>query len=397
MNILFYTLYEVSPQKGGTERITSTISNILKEKYQHNCFSIYNIRLSNDYKKTSFCKKEQITFNKCFEKNIYEFISQNNIDFVINQGVFIHTKALRNAINKTERCKLITTHHFSPGAEELFFNRHYIKYITKHNFAKYIIKELIYPIEKVINHYRNVQSYNETYNYSDHIILLSPHFKEKFIEYAQINNKSEKFHFIPNSLSFNYFFNIEEYKTKEKEVLIVSRLDESHKRISLALKIWKEIEKINDIKQWKLTIVGHGEEYENEYKRYANQNCLKRVNFVGLQQPEIYYKRASIFMMTSISEGWGLTLTEAQQFGVVPIAFNSYASITDIITDHENGILIEDNDCEDYVNQLHLLMIDNQMRERIASNAVLSSKRFEINTIAQKWNYLLNNLKCENS
>lgn len=397
MNILFYTLYEVSPQKGGTERITSTISKILKEKYKHKCYSIYSIPLSNNYIKTSFDQKEQISFNEHFKENIYKFINQNKIDFVINQGVFIHTKALKQAVNRTERCKLLTTHHFSPGSEELFFNRHHIKYITRHNFFKYIIKELLYPIEKIIDHNRNVKSYNDTYKYSDYMILLSPHFKQKFIEYAKINNYPEKFYFIPNSLSFNYFFNIEEYKTKEKEVLIVSRLDESHKRISLALKIWKEIEKINDIKQWKLTIVGHGEEYENEYKTYVNNNHLKRVKFVGLQQPEIYYKRASIFMMTSISEGWGLTLTEAQQFGVVPIAFESYASISDIITNYENGILIEENNCKAYIDQLHILMTDNHMRERIAQNAVLSSKRFEINTIAEKWNYLLNNLKHQNS
>lgn len=397
MNILFYTLYEVSPQKGGTERITSTISNILKKKYQHKCYSIYNIAISNNYIRTSFDKKEQIPFNNDFEERICKFIIQHNIDFVINQGVFTHTKSLRQAINRTKKCKLITTHHFSPGSEELFYNRHYIKYITKHNFFKYIIKELLYPLEKRANHNRNIRSYYEAHKYSDYIILLSPHFKQDFIEYAKINSNSKKFHFIPNSLSFDYFFNIKEYYTKEKEVLIVSRLDETHKRISLALKIWKEIEKINDVKQWNLTIVGHGDEYENEYKNYVNRNHLKRVKFVGLQQPEIYYKKAAIFMMTSISEGWGLTLTEAQQFGVVPIAFNSYASIKDIIANNKNGILIEEKNLKDYINKLYMLMKDDNVRKEIASEAILSSKRFEINAIGQKWNLLLNELKNKNN
>ena len=45
-------------------------------------------------------------------------------------------------------------------------------------------------------------------------------------------------------------------------------------------------------------------------------------------------------MMTSSFEGWGLTLTEAQQYGCVPLAFHSFASLTDIITDKVNGFAI---------------------------------------------------------
>ena len=47
----------------------------------------------------------------------------------------------------------------------------------------------------------------------------------------------------------------------------------------------------------------------------------------GQKNPEPYYNEASIFMMTSSFEGWGLTLTEAQQYGCVPLAFHSFASL----------------------------------------------------------------------
>ena len=70
------------------------------------------------------------------------------------------------------------------------------------------------------------------------------------------------------------------------------------------------------------------------------QHGLKRVRFEGRQNPKRYYEEASIFMLTSSFEGWGLTLTEAQQFGCVPLAFYSYASLPDIITDGKNGFMI---------------------------------------------------------
>ena len=35
-----------------------------------------------------------------------------------------------------------------------------------------------------------------------------------------------------------------------------------------------------------------------------------------------------------------MVLTEAMTFGAVPVAFNSYAAITDIIDDGKNGLLV---------------------------------------------------------
>lgn len=60
---------------------------------------------------------------------------------------------------------------------------------------------------------------------------------------------------------------------------------------------------------------------------------MERVVFTGWQDPESFYRDASILCLTSDFEGWGMVLTEAMTFGAVPVAFNSYAAITDIIDD----------------------------------------------------------------
>lgn len=41
--------------------------------------------------------------------------------------------------------------------------------------------------------------------------------------------------------------------------------------------------------------------------------------------------------MTSQIESWGLVITEAQQFGVVPIAYDSYPTIHEIIHHKKMG------------------------------------------------------------
>ena len=170
---------------------------------------------------------------------------------------------------------------------------------------------------------------------------------------------------------------------------IVSRLEEEPKRISLALKIWKEIETDHTLSEWKLKIVGHGK-MESWYKSLVIHYGLQRVFFEGTKNPEPYYNEASIFMMTSSFEGWGLTLTEAQQYGCVPLAFRSFASLTDIITDKVNGFAIPNDDISLYIKQIKLLMTDEKLRKSMSANAIESSKQFSIEIIIKKWMEVIN-------
>ena len=106
--------------------------------------------------------------------------------------------------------------------------------------------------------------------------------------------------------------------------------------------------------------------------------------FAGNQNPEPFYQKASIFLMTSRLESWGLTITEAQQFGVVPIAFNSYPSLTDIINP-QNGIIVSDNDLSAYIKAIKYLIRNKNARKNLAINAIESSKKFKSDIIAKQW------------
>lgn len=54
---------------------------------------------------------------------------------------------------------------------------------------------------------------------------------------------------------------------------------EYQKRISLVLKIWKEIEKDDALKDWKLKIIGDGYDLK-DYQRYA-KNIYKGWSFLA--------------------------------------------------------------------------------------------------------------------
>lgn len=393
MNILFYTVCEVSPLKGGTERITSTIATSLQTLYNVKCYSIFSNRINASLSRTSFENSKQIARGANFESELYNFIKQYDIDIIVNQGEFSLAPVMHNVLNRFTGKYLVTAHHFSPGAEELFLDIHStimnIKFRKK--VLKNMVKAILYPVLKWSLNKTVHKNYERGYKNSDRIVLLSANFKQDFIKYAHLSEDS-KFRVIHNALSFSSFFDMKEYDKKEKEVLIVSRLNENQKRISLALRIWEIIEKKVEFKEWSLKIVGHGGSYEM-YRRFVATHNLQRVSFEGAQDSERYYKKASLFMLTSSYEGWGLTLTEAQQNGCVPIAFDSYASLTDIITEGENGFIIPDNNIYEYAKKMEILMNNRVRRKNMAINAINSSKRFQVEKICADWMNLFTELK----
>lgn len=394
MNILFYTSYEVSPLKGGTERITATIATELQRRYNVKCFSIYNTSISPEFVRTGFVEAKQVPQNKAFIPFLYDFVRKYKIDIIVNQGAFGLALPMRQVLDKYKDKYLLMVHHFNPGAEEYFHSVHNVVWQLKqgNEVLKNMIKLFAFPILSLKKKRELHKIYHTAYECSDRVILLSEKFQDEFRQYANIKDV-KKFRYIPNALSFDTFFDMRDYDNKQKEVLVVSRLDEVQKRISLILRMWKYIESLPSLEDWRLTIVGHGDEYEHVYREYVEKNELKRVHFEGARHPEPYYKRASILPLTSAYEGWGLTLTEAQQYGVIPVAFNSYASLTDIITDGENGYVIPDNDLDLYVKRLVCLMQNYKLRKKLANNAIESSKRFRKEIICLNWINLFNEFK----
>ena len=230
---------------------------------------------------------------------------------------------------------------------------------------------------RMMNHL--AAKYRAPYEVADRVVLLS----EKFIpDYCAIARcGTEKMTAIPNMLSFP----LAEYYPCEKEhtVLLVSRMEERQKRIKLAMRIWRKVQD----EGWLLKIVGEGEDLEY-YKRLAKKWKIRNISFEGRQNPLPYYQSAALFMMTSAFEGWGLTLTEAQQCGCVPIVYNTYSSLTDIVEHGRNGMIIEEGDIEGYARALQSLMHDETMRKKLAQSATEDCQRYTPLKVTARWDAL---------
>ena len=115
----------------------------------------------------------------------------------------------------------------------------------------------------------------------------------------------------------------------------------------------------------------------------------KKEKFEGFQQPKPYYERASILLLTSEYEGFPLVLAESMGFGVIPVVYNSYSAVGDIIDDKKNGLVIpyhkEGYRADEAANMLAKLMNDIRIRDVLASAAVEKSKEYSVERIYEQW------------
>jgi len=386
MNILFlYTSY-IDPTKGGVQRVTRVLADFF-ESEGNNVFFL-SLKKPNDVEnidQRQYFVPESKRFNTNANINFFgTFIANHNIDIVINQGgLGKDCSALANYSNKFGALEISVLHnsplaskiHFSSSRKDIFkkFHIDFLLPVTDVKFIKQLILNLFRL--KYQSHFRNL------YKYSNRVVLLSDNFRDEFsfLVGSELDNK--KITAISNPCSFE-IKNDTIVLNKQNTVLYVGRIDFSQKRIDLLINIWNQLYK--DYTDWNLEIVGEGPDLEKAKGIVKTLGC-ERISFEGRQDPEKYYRKASIFCMTSSFEGFPLVLVEAQTYGVVPVAFNSFSSVTDVIHNGETGFLVEPFNEESYVGVLSDLMSNNNLLRSISINCEKSAKRFELGDIGNQW------------
>ena len=89
--------------------------------------------------------------------------------------------------------------------------------------------------------------------------------------------------------------------------------------------------------------------------------------------------------MTSGWEGLPMALLEAQQYGCVPIAYESFSALPDIIENGKTGFRIPAFNEQDFIEKLTYLMTHEGERERMAENCIQHANKFQVSDIVNRW------------
>lgn len=100
------------------------------------------------------------------------------------------------------------------------------------------------------------------------------------------------------------------------------------------------------------------------------------------------YLESSIYVMSSRFEGFGMVLIEAMACGLPCVSFDCPHGPGDIITNEEDGFLVENGDIAALAQKLDLLMKHQALRVEMGARARENVKRFLPSAIMRQWDEL---------
>ena len=155
------------------------------------------------------------------------------------------------------------------------------------------------------------------------------------------------------------------------------------KGYDLLIKAWQ---KINiSFSDWHLYIFGNGnrEPFQDLVNRYGLSKNVHLMEATPCIVDE--FSQSSIYVMSSRFEGFGLVLAEAMACGLPCVSFDCPHGPRDIISDGEDGILVENGNIEALAKAIEQLMADVNLRQSMGEKAINNVTRFNRDDIMNQW------------
>ena len=391
INICFSYYTPFHPERGGIGRVTHTLTLEL-QKRGYNVFYLIDtcagtVKYEYDYPAPLEYLPSHYIDSKERVDCYINYLKRNKIDILIDQsGNFSDCNLLEKV--KSAGFKIISVLHSNPWVSynHIWYSDVYpLRNGTFVEKLKRIARICLYFKIKNQNKISRIRNFKKLLPVTDIVCMLSSNFYHELDEICP--GYSDKYYTIPNPNSY-YENQTSQSVPKRKQLLFVGLFGPQKNEIKL-VNIWKDLH--NRYPDWELVMVGDGNESRVKRLKHIAKN-IKNIRFTGFQNPLPFQQSASILCMTSIYEGWPMVLTEAMQCGAVPIAFNSFAAITDIIEDEVSGILVEPFDIKEYKKKLCELMDNDDKRHIMSIAARESISRYDVDNIVDQWEGLFDSV-----
>ena len=191
---------------------------------------------------------------------------------------------------------------------------------------------------------------------------------------------------IPNPVSF---YPQESATLENHRIVCVGSLS-YNKGYDLLIDAWSKI--ASQHPSWSVHIYGKGD--ASIYQDIINQAGIqKQITFhAPVQDIASVYQQASLLVLPSRSEGFGMVLIEAMACGVPCVAFDCPCGPRDIIQDGKNGFLVKPQDTAELAEKIEYLIKHPQLRKEMGIFAHDFTQKYHITTIASTWNKLFKEL-----
>ncbi|QFU74470.1 glycosyltransferase family 4 protein [Halioglobus maricola] len=182
---------------------------------------------------------------------------------------------------------------------------------------------------------------------------------------------------------------IQQRSERQKQVLTVARLV-PRKQVDVLIDAFAKVADLYP--EWNLVIAGYGEQEQELVRQASKLGVSEHVEFLG-KTDQVYplYESASIFVLPSETEGFGLTLTEAMAHGLPAVGFADCEGVNTQIVSGETGLLVGSEDkCGNLAGALSSLMGNVELRERTGAAGKLRYESLYSNRVVfDQWETFL--------
>lgn len=313
--------------------------------------NLYINYFEDDWKSKYHILKGILIKRKQHKKKLENVLNQINPDIVISTGTSEKNFLPKIKVNSTPR---------------------FIREI--HNTKNYRMLAATNLFEKILAILGDLFDYSLFIKKYDKIVVLTD-------EDKNTNWKNNpKIIVIPNPLTSPCK---EQSTLKEKKVIAVGRL-EYQKNFQSLVNAWSHVAKKNP--DWKLEIWGEGSKRVELENLIAKLNLKKHVFLKGYTYDiQSQMSKASIFALSSIFEGFGLVIVEAMSCGLPVVSYACPCGPKDIITEREDGFLIEVNDEILLAKKINLLIENEALRKQMSDAAKIKAEQYNIENITTMW------------
>ena len=375
---------------GGVEQAVTSLANMLSTRYKVEIISIYKLYENpcfevNENIKITYLIKSDLPLKLAKYKELIKKFELIKIIKLLKKDYIVNNQIIKMFKDFYFGTKMMTKDRKTILEEYLKKSNSDIIISTKEMYNKLLgnlDNENIIKIGWEHNHHNNNNKYiNKIVNSSkklDYLILVSNELAEFYKE--KLKNKKCQVYHISNVLDY---LPSQKSTLEQKKLISIGRLSKEKGYLDL-LKIIKKI----DNKEWHLDIVGDGNDYvklDNYIKENELENQVELHGFKSKKEINKLLNSSSIYLMTSLSESFGIVLIEAMSHGIPCIAYSSAKGATEIITNDKNGYLIQNRNEEEYIEKLIYLMNNKEKRQELGIEGFNSIKKYTKEKISKEW------------
>lgn len=264
------------------------------------------------------------------------------------------------------------------GADPLF-EMFYFKRKSCPDYKVFLKKRLTLVLQKILKVFIAIVSKNKPV-----VISLSENLNQVIRKYYSgplVN--------IPGGINLRLYKKDEIEHLRDQDMILVTARFVPWKGIDLAIEAFKEIRKIKS--NARIILIGGGPLKEYYLNKYKDLEGVTFITDLDYKKTIEYYKAASVLLVASQYETFGINISEAMAAGL-PIVASNLDVFSDRLSNGFNSYLISDVKKENFANRITQLLDNDKIRKTMINRSLEKVRSYDLDKISDRYIELYDNL-----